>query len=89
MNKEEKRQATILREYYEEVSKPAANPEEKYNQLRAYFDQCSKNPQKQMELVINHALVQSELVGGYLGFSHDFWLQMILEDHKYNRNVTE
>ena len=55
------------------VSKKAETPKEKYNQLKKDFENLTTDAEKMMQITIKHALKQSALVGGYSGFSKDFW----------------
>mgnify|MGYP007040139787 CR=1 FL=1 len=61
------------------VSKKAETPKEKYNQLKKDFENLTTDAEKMMQITIKHALKQSALVGGYSGFSKDFWIGVMSE----------
>ncbi len=69
----------VLGEVFSCISKKANTPKEKYNQLKKDFENLTNDAEKMMQITIKHALKQSALVGGYSGFSKDFWIEVMSE----------
>ena len=79
-------EALFFLQIYSAMGKPCQTPQEKYNQLREFFESISRTPQQNIDFTINHALKQSDLLCEYSGFTKDFWLNVKLENINYNYN---
>lgn len=79
-------EALFYLQIYSEMGEPCKTPEEKYNQLREFFENISKLPQSRIDFTIDHALQQSAPVGEYSGYSRSFWLKVHTENLNFKNN---